>query len=255
MIERASLDPGHELHPRQRRGEEVPALLAWHDLQGLAVWRPLGDLERGELEASVSDLAQRWDWTESRVRRLLEKLEAMDEIEWQRGGGADTSRVRILRYDDTQVTRSSGSERRGTDTPAVPPTDTLKPPRQQGISRGTDTPNGTPSDTPHFYIEEEVKSGRTREEKNGGPGPVEQRVRTAWRRIQEAVDDGRLEALDLDDPVAETAFRRAGGKQVLRQARRRMHGQAEFHNTFRRAFHELAGSGGDVDDGPEEVVL
>lgn len=241
MIERVLLDPGHDLHPHQR-DEEVPALLAWIDLQGLALWESMGDLDRGKLEASLSDLAERWNWSKSRVRRLLNKLEEDDEIEWNRGGGADTSRVRIIRYNEVQAGSSNRTEGGGTDTPTRPPSDTRKNPRHQGIRQGGDTPNDAPPDTPHIYTEEEVKNGRTPEEKEGGHAPIENRFRTVWNEIQQAAEDGRLDEIDLD-PLAEKAFQQAGGTDKLKAARRRKYGLSEFKNTLREAYHDYASFG------------
>lgn len=254
MIERASLDPGHELHPRQRRHDEVSALLAWHDLLGLALWCPHGNLERGELKASLAELARRWDWDTSKVRRFLEKLETMNEIEWDRGGGADTSRIRIVRYEEIQLRPSTRNDRESTDTPAETPQRHPKSPTTSRDSQGNRHPPARDGRRPHIYTEEEENSGRTRGEKKDERAPVETRLHTAWKAIQEATEHGRSGALNLD-PVAEEALQRAGGTEALESARHRPHGVAELKNAFRQAYHELSGS--KVEDGtdPEELVL
>lgn len=254
MIERACLDPGHELHPRQRRHDEVSTLLAWCDLQGLALWREHGDLERGELKASLADLARRWGWDTSKVRRFLEKLETMNEIEWDRGGGADTSHIRIVRYEEIQLRPSTRKDREGTDTPSDTPERHPKSPTTSRDSRGNRHPPARNGRRPHIYTEEEENIGRTREGKKDERAPVETRLHAAWKTIQEAAEHGRSEALDLD-PVAEEALQRAGGTEALESARHRPHGVTEVKNAFRQAYHELSGSKRHDEAGPEELVL
>ncbi len=67
--------PANEKRPFTR-------LEAWMDMfLNLALGIDKGHLKRGQFEASLSDLAERWKWNKMKVHRFLTKL-SKNEISW-----------------------------------------------------------------------------------------------------------------------------------------------------------------------------
>ena len=94
----ALLEPQHPLHP-MARGEKVCWAFAWIDLGGMARWRHGNDLLRGQLTASVSYLAKRWNRGDSWVRNFLQTLEKAGLIGRRVRGGHRPSVISIRNYD------------------------------------------------------------------------------------------------------------------------------------------------------------
>lgn len=63
-------------------GEDQPvcARFAWLDLCGMATHTPELGLTRGQVRVSTRYLAQRWRWSQPKVRRWMEKIESMGMI-------------------------------------------------------------------------------------------------------------------------------------------------------------------------------
>lgn len=84
---------------------------AWLDLVGRASYEDGELTKRGELLVSERNLAKRWKWTTSKVRRFLQFLEAEGMItrSSNRSGNRSTwgSVVTIEKYEDYQNPRSS----------------------------------------------------------------------------------------------------------------------------------------------------
>lgn len=74
------LTPRHGRHPRNQ-GEEACRQFAYLDLVAQARWCDGEHLDRGEFVASRRFLADRWNWSKSRVGRFLRELEEEGEIE------------------------------------------------------------------------------------------------------------------------------------------------------------------------------
>jgi hypothetical protein len=104
---------------------------AWLSLLSDAAWaarekivdRRSVSLGVGELAASSRFLAERWQWTESRVRRFLQRLQrdGMISIRVDRTGTADQgiTVVKIANFETSQSVRT----RRTTDAPSDAPSD------------------------------------------------------------------------------------------------------------------------------------
>ena len=84
---------------------------AWVDLIGNAAFVDNDITKRGELIISERGLAKRWKWSESKVRRYLQKLEKEGRIRRSsnRSGNRSTwgSTLTIEKYEDYQISRSS----------------------------------------------------------------------------------------------------------------------------------------------------
>lgn len=239
-IERRLLSPGHDLHPRQQ-GEEVSKAFARIDLWALAVWDELGDLKPGELKASQRELANRWDWDRSRVRRFLNRLEERGEIERESRSGAQADLIRIVRYPEVHPNLRGTAERRGTDPPGAPhqrPTKRTEDSGRSPVDRPTPVTNNRP---PHHSEEEQNKRAHAREEKrNGEQTATQDRVRKVWEEIETARDEGCLDDLDL--PATETkALERIGGREALDKASGHRSRLVQLKNEFFLAVRELLG--------------
>ena len=105
------------------------------DLVQLAAYEPTADLKRGQLQASIRFLAERWDIAKASVGRFLERLESDGAIERDRivqgnrrdayrdtGGtvsGTPTGLITITNYETYQATNKPAGHRpaQGRDTP------------------------------------------------------------------------------------------------------------------------------------------
>ncbi len=96
---------------------------AWMWMIGEAAWRPtrvrinraMFDVKRGELVHAARFLARRWQWSEARVRRFLERLKLERMIDAL--ASSEATRITICNYDDYQYGRRAGDE--PTDEPAT----------------------------------------------------------------------------------------------------------------------------------------
>lgn len=107
-VYRSVLDPSHDLHP-MATGESACRLAAWVDLLGQARWKAGGELDRGQLRASQSFLATRWNWSRSKVRRFLNDMEEKGRIDRDRRAGQQSGRqatvITVCNYDVYQPAR------------------------------------------------------------------------------------------------------------------------------------------------------
>lgn len=96
------------------RDEPFTEREAWAWMIGQAVWQPgkrrvgrtVFDLKRGQLVHAIRFLAVKWQWSESRVRRFLERLrnEAMiDALP-----SSEATLITICKYDEYQFLRRAG---------------------------------------------------------------------------------------------------------------------------------------------------
>lgn len=97
----------HDLHP-SNTGEVACKLAAWVDLIGMAQYEDNGELERGQLQASLSYLGKRWNWlsdsgSTKRVRVFLKMLEDEDRIARHHPGGRAPTVITIVNYDQYQA--------------------------------------------------------------------------------------------------------------------------------------------------------
>ena len=97
-VYREQLFHAAHLHP-WRRGEKANKGFAWIDLLGLAEWQDVQKLKRGQLRASDKFLANRWNWSISKVRKFLEELHEKGLIDRDSQGGRQPSIITIIRYD------------------------------------------------------------------------------------------------------------------------------------------------------------
>lgn len=96
---RTLFDPQHPLHPRSSGAPACPAF-AFLDLVAQARWRDGNGLRRGELRAAERFLADRWQWSRSRVHRFLEDLTAEGAIRRYPPDGRRPGRIEIPGYND-----------------------------------------------------------------------------------------------------------------------------------------------------------
>lgn len=101
------------------KAEPYTEVQAWVWLLGAAAWQAgrvrvgkgVFDLERGQLAAANRFLAAKWQWSESKVRRFLQRLETDAMIESK--PTRDATLITICNYDEYQPDRSA--DRRETD--------------------------------------------------------------------------------------------------------------------------------------------
>lgn len=94
---------------------------AWVDLIGLAAWKDTSFskrgnqiyLRRGQIGMSIKGLADRWQWSQGKVKRFLKWLKNEDQIEEQ--NSAVTTVITITNYDDYQKTERKTESRRRAD--------------------------------------------------------------------------------------------------------------------------------------------
>lgn len=111
-VSRGLLDVQHDLHP-WTTGEPACRLGAWVDLIGYAQWKSNGDLDRGQLRASVRFLAKRWNWSKSKVSRFLQELRDAKRIKRGTQAGREPDIITIRNYDSYQIRPSSNGTQAG----------------------------------------------------------------------------------------------------------------------------------------------
>jgi hypothetical protein len=107
-----AVDRGVFDHPKFSDGKPLTKLEAWLWLLSAAAWKPISrhisgrgiDLRRGQLAASTRFMADRWRWTEPRVRRFLTLLkndaDGDAQIDTQTDAGITV--ITIRKYDRYQ---------------------------------------------------------------------------------------------------------------------------------------------------------
>lgn len=103
-VYRSFLDRSHDLHPFST-GDEACRAFAWVDLLSLARWKDGGGLERGQLKMKQRTLAQRWNWSRSKVKRFLTQLEDQGRIVRDPQTGPKPTIVTVCNYDRYQFSR------------------------------------------------------------------------------------------------------------------------------------------------------
>jgi hypothetical protein len=207
--------------------------MAWAWMIEAASWKAtrvrvggqIVSLERGQLVGSVRFLADKWQWSKSRVDRFLHRLRCEGMIGTETKSG--TNVVTVCNYDKYQATRDADDTDGGTAA------------GQEWDSSGT--PSGTPSGTAHVNVTDcnteaisdrsnvgeapsgteeilgAVKSGTTKkevnkeikkEEPNGSSGSRASSKRGArlspdWQPSEAGVAFCRECGLDLDRTLAE----------------------------------------------------
>jgi hypothetical protein len=107
-----AVDRGVFDHPKLCDGKPLTKLEAWLWLLSSAAWKPISrrisgrniELRRGQLVASTRFLADRWQWTEPRVRRFLVllKTDAGDDAQIDTQTDAGITVITIRKYDRYQ---------------------------------------------------------------------------------------------------------------------------------------------------------
>jgi hypothetical protein len=107
-----AVDRGVFDHPKLSDGKPLTKLEAWLWLVSSAAWKPVSrrlsgrtiDLRRGQVAASTRFLADRWRWTEPRVRRFLTllKTDAANDAEIDTQTDAGITVITIRKYDRYQ---------------------------------------------------------------------------------------------------------------------------------------------------------
>lgn len=89
--------PSYFLHPFAT-GSRACSAFAGIDLRAKACWKDKESLKRGQLLASTSFLATRWNWSPSRVDRFLNELIEKELIQRDTQGGRKPSIITICNY-------------------------------------------------------------------------------------------------------------------------------------------------------------
>jgi hypothetical protein len=130
---------------------------AWAWLIGAAAWKATNTrgntgpvrLERGEFSFSIRFLAERWDWSKSRVDRFLSKLNANGMIS---GHGRDSQQVYLIRnYNKFQLGSSEAVAKSGTEAGQRRSTEAVRKEEdgaQPDLLSGLAAPDGAPPAPP-----------------------------------------------------------------------------------------------------------
>jgi hypothetical protein len=107
-----AVDRGVFDHPKLHDGKPLTKLEAWLWLISSAAWKPISrhisgrsiELQRGQVAASTRFMAERWRWTEPRVRRFLTllKTDANNDAEIATQTDAGITVITIRKYDRYQ---------------------------------------------------------------------------------------------------------------------------------------------------------
>jgi len=124
---------------------------AWHWLIGSCAWEPkrvrvghaVVDLERGQCAFSLRFMAKRWQWSEPRVRRFLNrsKTDGRAIVDSTQG----TTRITICNYDKYQFGRRGADSSIDAQTDAAPTQHRRKEEEPKNLRTKDDAPDGTPA--------------------------------------------------------------------------------------------------------------
>ncbi|EKE75513.1 hypothetical protein [Oceanibaculum indicum] len=171
---------------------------AWCWLIDGAAWQSNGDLDRGQLSASLRHLAATWRWSVGAVRRFLERLEKDGMIVAETGTGQMV--ITVCNYDIYQAaTEETGTppaqqpaqqpahldEKTGTATGTPKAAETLLFPVEPG------TATGTPSRENRHSNRHTNRHNNIKKRKNLNIGDLEASFEAWWKHCPRKVGKGQ----------------------------------------------------------------